>query len=205
MPACFIQGDTGGITGYNNAGCTITACYASGIIHGLSDTTPTYVGGVAGLNSGTITASYLADGDVAGYDRVGGVIGEQTGGTASACCWSISTGAANPPQYGIGGVNGTDKNAVKVTDAKTGEVIPAQLSAHPRGVLVSFLAEFGPMEEKEFFYEEQPSPEATLYTRTAWVGAERVRDIVNTYDPESYRLPYGMENRWFSIRWKIAL
>ena len=94
--------------------------------------------------------------------------------------------------------------AVKVTDAKTGEAIPVQLSAHPRGVLVSFLAEFGPMEEKEFFYEEQPAPEATLYTRTAWVGAERVRDIVNTYDPESYRLPYGMENRWFSIRWKIG-
>ena len=94
--------------------------------------------------------------------------------------------------------------AVKVTDARTGEGIPAQLSAHPRGVLVSFLAEFGPMEEKEFFYEEQPVPEATLYTRTAWVGAERVRDIVNTYDPESYRLPYGMENRWFSICWKTG-
>ena len=108
-------GDTGDITGYNNAGCTITACYASGIIRGLSDTSPTYVGGVAGLNSGTITASYLADGDVTGYDRVGGAIGEQTGGTASACYWSISSGA-NSPQYGIGGVNGTDENAVKVTD-----------------------------------------------------------------------------------------
>lgn len=24
---------------------------------------------------------------------------------------------------------------------------------------------------------------------TAWVGAERMRDIVNTYDPESYKLP----------------
>lgn len=126
MTACSFTGmvagtgDTGGITGYNNAGCTITACYASGIIHGLSDTTPTYVGGVAGLNSGTIKASYLADGDVAGYNRVGGVIGEQDSGTgtASACYWSVSPGAAggNPPQYGIGGVNGTDENAVKVTD-----------------------------------------------------------------------------------------
>ena len=94
--------------------------------------------------------------------------------------------------------------AVKVTDLKTGEVIPAQLSSHPRGVLISFLSEFEPMEEKEFLYEEQPAREETLYTRTAWVGSERVRDIVNAYDPESYRLPYGMENDWFSIRWRIG-
>ena len=117
MTACSFTGmvagtgDTGGITGYNNAGCTVTACYASGVVHGLSDTTPTYVGGVAGLNYGTIMASYFADGNVTGYDRVGGVIGEQIGGTSSACYWSISPGAVggNPPQYGIGGVNGTDE------------------------------------------------------------------------------------------------
>lgn len=94
--------------------------------------------------------------------------------------------------------------AVKVTDEKTGETVPVQLSAHPRGVLVSFLSEFEPMEEKVFLYEEQPPQPGTLYTRTAWVGAERVRDIVNDYDPESFRLPYGMENEWFSIRWRIG-
>lgn len=94
--------------------------------------------------------------------------------------------------------------AVKVTDLKTGEVLPVQLSSHPRGVLVSFLAEFEPMEEKLFSYEEQPEPVQRLYTRTAWVGAERVRDIVNTYDPESYKLPYGLENDWFRISYKIG-
>ena len=31
-----------------------------------------------------------------------------------------------------------------------------------------------------------------------------MRDIVNDYDPESFRLPYGMENEWFSIRWRIG-
>ena len=36
---------------------------------------------------------------------------------------------------------------VKVTDLKTGEELAAQLSAHPRGVMLSFLAEFEPMEE----------------------------------------------------------
>ena len=44
----------------------------------------------------------------------------------------------------------------------------------------------------------------TLFTRTAWVGAERVRDIVNTYDPESYKLPYGLENDFFQIKWKVG-
>ena len=37
---------------------------------------------------------------------------------------------------------------------------------------MSFLAEFEPMEEKLFSYEEQPEPVQRLYTRTAWVGAE---------------------------------
>ena len=94
--------------------------------------------------------------------------------------------------------------AVKVTDDKTNEVMEVQLSAHPRGVLVSFLAEFEPMEEKTFTYEEQPASVQTLFTRTAWVGAERVRDIINTYDTESYKLPYGMENDSFKISWKVG-
>ena len=94
--------------------------------------------------------------------------------------------------------------AVKVTDDKTNEVMEVQLSTHPRGVLVSFLAEFEPMEEKTFTYEEQPASVQTLFTRTAWVGAERVRDIINTYDTESYKLPYGMENDSFKISWKVG-
>ena len=93
---------------------------------------------------------------------------------------------------------------VKVTDLKTGKELQAQLSSHPRGVLVSFLAEFEPMEEKFFAYEEQPAPPQRLYTRTAWVGSERVRDIVNDYDKESYMLPYGLENDWFRIQYRIG-
>lgn len=91
---------------------------------------------------------------------------------------------------------------VKVTDLKTGEVLPVQISSHPRGVLISFLAKFEPMEEKLFSYEEQPEIPEKLYTRTAWVGAERVKDIVNTYDPVSCRLPYELENEWFKISYR---
>ena len=70
--------------------------------------------------------------------------------------------------------------------------------------MVSFLAEFEPMEEKTFTYTEQPAKEEKLFTRTAWVGAERVRDIVNDYDTETYTLPYGIENDWFKIGWKVG-
>jgi len=93
---------------------------------------------------------------------------------------------------------------VRVTDLKTGEEVQAQLSAHPRGVLVSFLSEFEAGEEKIFAYEEQPAAAQKLYTRTAWVGSERVRDIVNGYDTESYKLPYGLENEWFRIQYRIG-
>lgn len=94
--------------------------------------------------------------------------------------------------------------AVKVTDDKTGETLPVQLSSHPRGVLISFLSEFEPLEEKIFSFEKQPAPSRKLFTRTAWIGAERVPDIVNTYDPESCHLPYGIENEFFKISWTIG-
>lgn len=93
---------------------------------------------------------------------------------------------------------------VRVKDQKTGKELSVQLSAHPRGILVSFLTEFEPLEEKLFTYEEQPAKEEKLFTRTAWVGAERVRDIVNEYDTESYQLPYGLENDWFKLSYKIG-
>lgn len=93
---------------------------------------------------------------------------------------------------------------MKVTDKKTGQELTSQLSSHPRGVLVSFLSEFEPEEEKLFAYEEIPVEKKGAYTRTAWVGAEGVRDIVNDYDTESYKLPYGLENEWFRISWQVG-
>ena len=51
---------------------------------------------------------------------------------------------------------------VRVRDLKTGEELPVQLSAHPRGVLVSFLSEFEPLEEKLFSFEEPPAPSGAL-------------------------------------------
>ncbi|WMJ23900.1 hypothetical protein RBG61_04320 [Paludicola sp. MB14-C6] len=92
---------------------------------------------------------------------------------------------------------------VKITNAKTGEVIPAQLSAHPRGVLVSFLDNFAAHEEKEYTYEQQPEADTTFNTRIAYVGAERIRDIVTDYD-NTYTLKYGIENDFMRISYEIG-
>ena len=92
----------------------------------------------------------------------------------------------------------------RVTNTATREEMTVQLSGHPRGVLVSFTDEFQPGEVKEYRYEEMPGALETLNTRHAFVGAERVRDVVNDFDPETYRLPYGVENEWFRIGYRVG-
>lgn len=82
---------------------------------------------------------------------------------------------------------------------ETGCVIPSQVSGHPRGRRISFVDTFEPFEEKVYTYRELPKEPQTLNSRKCYVGAERVRDIVNDYDPVTYRLPYAFENRWFSL------
>lgn len=60
-------------------------------------------------------------------------------------------------------------SAVKVTDDKTKQEMEVQLSAHPRGVLVSFLAEFEPMEEKHLpMKSSRLHPRRCLPERPGW-------------------------------------
>ncbi len=94
--------------------------------------------------------------------------------------------------------------AIKITNEKTGEIINAQLSGHPRGILVSFIDEFKPLESKVYIYEEQPEITTTFNTRVAYVGAERIRDVVNDFDAVTYTLPYGIENDYFKISYEIG-
>lgn len=93
--------------------------------------------------------------------------------------------------------------AVKITNEKTGEELKAQLSAHPRGVLVSFIDSFDANEEKIYCYEQLPEQLKTFNTRIAYVGAERIRDIVNDYD-DTYKLNYGIENEFIKISYEIG-
>lgn len=94
--------------------------------------------------------------------------------------------------------------AIRVVEEATGKEMTAQLSRHPRGVQISFVDSFAPFEEKIYTYEELPAPLGGANTRHAYVGAERVRDIVNDYDPLTYLLPYGLENEWVKVSYEIG-
>ena len=96
-------------------------------------------------------------------------------------------------------IESSQMRGAAVTDAKSGREIPCQLSPHPRGVLISFADSFDAWEEKDYFYKELPEHTETVNTRKAYVGAERIRDIINDYEPLSYRIPYEFENSWFKL------
>lgn len=53
------------------------------------------------------------------------------------------------------------------------------------------------------FIEKVPAPVKNS-TRVAYTGSERVRDIINSYDPVTYTLPYGVENEFFKISYEIG-
>lgn len=92
----------------------------------------------------------------------------------------------------------------QITCRSDNRIIPCQLSTHPRGILISFIDNFGPHEEKEYAYKELPKVNTTVNTRKVYIGAERVKDIINHYDPLSYRLPYELENKWFKITYAVG-
>ena len=83
-----------------------------------------------------------------------------------------------------------------------GTVIPAQVSPHPRGRKISFVDDFSAFGENTYTYREQPAPVDSLNTRQCYSGSERVRDIVNDYDPDTYKLPYGYENPFFRLTYR---
>ncbi|MBE5965555.1 MAG: hypothetical protein E7255_01045 [Lachnospiraceae bacterium] len=93
---------------------------------------------------------------------------------------------------------------VKVICETSGQEMVTQLSSHPRGVLISFVDSFEAREEKIYRFEEAAGKVEVANSRVAYVGAERVKDIVNSYDPKSYQLPYQIENDYFKIAYEIG-
>ena len=93
---------------------------------------------------------------------------------------------------------------VKVICETSGQEMVTQLSSHPRGVLISFIDFFEAKEEKIYRFEEAAGKDEIINTRVAYIGAERVKDIVNDYDPKSYKLPYQIENAYFKIAYEIG-
>ena len=92
---------------------------------------------------------------------------------------------------------------IRLICEKTGQEIATQSSSHPRGILINFVDTFAPREEKIYRFEELPRQPEVQNTRVAYVGSERVRDIVNDYDPLTYRLPRTLENDFFRIEYRI--
>ena len=91
--------------------------------------------------------------------------------------------------------------AMRVTD-ESGRELTTQISAHPRGRLISFADHFAPHEEKRYRFEAIPARPYEFQSRALYSGAERVHDIVNEYNPVDYRLPYEFENRWFRLQYR---
>lgn len=83
-----------------------------------------------------------------------------------------------------------------------GNLYTCQVSPHPRGRKISFIDTLSYGEEKEYTYAARHKAPETLNTRHCYMGAEEVRDIVNDYDPVTYRLPYEVENKFFRICYK---
>lgn len=90
-------------------------------------------------------------------------------------------------------------DAIKVLDA-TGREYTCQVSPHPRGKKISFIDTLVYGEEKEYTYTAVQKPSDKLNSRKCYVGAEKVRDIVNEYDPVTYRLPYEVGHEVFPYR-----
>ena len=85
---------------------------------------------------------------------------------------------------------------------RSGKVYPCQISPHPRGRKISFIDTIPYGEEKEYTYRTLPKQSDAVNTRRCYVGAERVRDIVNDYDPITYRLPYEADTPFFHIAYR---
>ena len=100
----------GGLVGYNYPGSSVTSSYAAGSVSGASDSHD--VGGLVGLNDGTISNSYttgsVSSGDQSFY--VGGLVGANDG-TISNSFWDSDI---NPT--GIG--DGTTTGATGLTTAQ---------------------------------------------------------------------------------------
>ena len=93
---------------------------------------------------------------------------------------------------------------IKVLDEKTNKYMKTQVSPHPRGVLITFIDDFLPLEEKVYTFEETEKQKDIINSRVAYSGSERVKDIVNDYDKITYTLPYFIENDYFKISYKIG-
>ncbi len=105
----------GGLVGWNDTGATVTTSYATGKVTGIAGgqevgTDNDYVGGLVGVNFGSIANSY-ATGAVSGVQVVGGLVGTNMPGGASVTT-SYATGAVSASGGAVGTTFGVQAGEV---------------------------------------------------------------------------------------------
>ena len=109
-------GNVGGIVGRNNnSSATVQSCIFSGSVTGSFN----IVGGIAGMNHGTVKDCYTI-GSVSGADNVGGIAGYNSTGAALQNCVALNESITGTPTYGrVAGINlGTLTNNYARDDMK---------------------------------------------------------------------------------------
>jgi hypothetical protein len=125
----------GGLVGHNSSYCTVTRCYSTGAVSGTGQysgvgglvgwndgdvtqcystgvVTGGYVGGLVGGNRGTVIQCY-STGAVNGIKRVGGLVGDASGGVVTVCFWDTHTSGQTKS------AGGTGKTTAEMQTAKT--------------------------------------------------------------------------------------
>ncbi len=112
-----VSGDlyVGGLVGWNDTGATVKTSYATGTVTGIAGgqeagTNNDYVGGLVGVNFGSIADSY-ATGAVSGVQVVGGLVGTNMPGGASVST-SYATGAVSASRGAVGATFGVQAGEV---------------------------------------------------------------------------------------------
>ena len=112
-----VTGDlyVGGLVGWNDTGASITTSYSIGAVTGIAGgqeagTNNDYVGGLVGVNFGSIANTY-ATGAVSGVQVVGGLVGTNMPGGASVST-SYSTGAVSASRGAVGTTFGVQAGEV---------------------------------------------------------------------------------------------
>ena len=106
--------NAGGLAGHNSG--TIEANYATGSVSNPARRSPN-AGGLVGCNSGRINASYSTGnvggsfGSVGGYQDIGGLVGDNSGGTIIAS-YTTSTFKLGGSNLRVGGLVGVGRGAV---------------------------------------------------------------------------------------------
>lgn len=86
-----------------------------------------------------------------------------------------------------------------------GKQMTCQISKHSRGVLISFMDDFDESGEHTYRFCEAPAKVQPSTKRYGYIGAELVKDVINTYDSTSCHLPYEFENTWFHLCYRPGL